>query len=45
MFERLRDHGIAGDDAADLAYTVISAVEGAEMAAQVARDEAPPRIA
>ncbi|MES0906495.1 TetR family transcriptional regulator C-terminal domain-containing protein [Nocardiopsis tropica] len=53
VFERLRDHGIAEDDAADLAYTVISAVEGAEMAAQVAaqvatqvaRDEAPLRIA
>ncbi|GAA0985686.1 hypothetical protein GCM10009551_036110 [Nocardiopsis tropica] len=45
VFERLRDHGIAEDDAADLAYTVISTVEGAEMAAQVARDEAPLRIA
>jgi len=43
--ERLREHGFAGDDARELAYTVISTLEGAEMAAQVARDEAPLRIA
>jgi len=43
--ERLREDGIAEDDARDLASTVISTLEGAEMAAQVARDGAPLRIA
>jgi AcrR family transcriptional regulator len=42
---RLRETGVADDDARDLAHTVIAALEGAELAAQVARSEEPLRVA
>ncbi|MEV4441144.1 TetR/AcrR family transcriptional regulator [Streptomyces sp. NPDC049577] len=43
--EALRAAGIAETDAAELAHTVISTLEGAELAAQVSRSEEPLRIA
>ncbi|MFY7064858.1 TetR/AcrR family transcriptional regulator [Nocardiopsis changdeensis] len=43
--ERLIAVGVAEDDAHDLGYTVISTLEGAETAAQLARDSTPLRIA
>ncbi|MET8539332.1 TetR/AcrR family transcriptional regulator [Kitasatospora sp. NPDC004799] len=39
--ERLRAGGIGEEDARELAGTVISALEGAELAAQIARSEQP----
>lgn len=45
VFTRLHRAGIAEQDARDLAHTVISTLEGAELAAQVARDEEPLRMA
>ncbi|MEU2612283.1 TetR/AcrR family transcriptional regulator [Micromonospora sp. NPDC007271] len=42
---KLRAAGFAEGDAGDLAHTVISALEGAELAAQVSRDETPLRLA
>lgn len=45
VFDTLRRVDIAEDDARDLACTVISTLEGAELAAQVARSEEPLRIA
>ncbi|SHE50693.1 TetR/AcrR family transcriptional regulator [Streptoalloteichus hindustanus] len=39
--ERLLGAGIAEEEARDLAHTVISTLEGAELAAQVARDDTP----
>lgn len=41
VYARLRKAGIAEDDAHDLAHTVISTLEGAELAAQVSRSERP----
>ncbi|MGW0066366.1 LmrA/YxaF family transcription factor, partial [Streptosporangium sandarakinum] len=41
VFERLRRAGLAEDDAHDLAHTVISTLEGAELAAQVSQDDRP----
>ncbi|MFI2611844.1 TetR/AcrR family transcriptional regulator [Kitasatospora sp. NPDC018619] len=43
--ERLRAAGIGEEDARELAGTVISALEGAELAAQVARSEEPLLVA
>ncbi|MEU7644422.1 TetR/AcrR family transcriptional regulator [Streptomyces huasconensis] len=43
--ERLTACGIASEDARDLATTVISALEGAEVTAQVNRSEEPLRAA
>nr|WP_260219956.1 TetR/AcrR family transcriptional regulator [Streptomyces gossypii] len=47
VFDKLRQPGtgIAEDDARDLACTVISTLEGAELAAQVSRDDQPLRAA
>jgi AcrR family transcriptional regulator len=42
---KLRDAGFADADARDLAHTVISTLEGAELAAQVSRSETPLRLA
>ncbi|MFG3422855.1 TetR/AcrR family transcriptional regulator [Micromonospora sp. NPDC049460] len=39
--DKLRRAGIAEDDAQDLAHTVISTLEGAELAAQVSRSDRP----
>ncbi|MFE3249468.1 TetR/AcrR family transcriptional regulator [Streptomyces sp. NPDC059209] len=41
VYARLRRAGVAEDDAQDLAHTVISTLEGAELAAQVSRSERP----
>ncbi|MET9555515.1 TetR/AcrR family transcriptional regulator [Streptomyces sp. NPDC006645] len=41
VYARLRRAGVAEDDAHDLAHTVISTLEGAELAAQVSRSERP----
>ncbi|MEV8413440.1 TetR/AcrR family transcriptional regulator [Streptomyces niveus] len=41
VYARLRRSGFAEDDAHDLAHTVISTLEGAELAAQVSRSERP----
>lgn len=41
VYARLRRAGIAENDAHDLAHTVISTLEGAELAAQVSRSERP----
>ncbi|MFF8813939.1 TetR/AcrR family transcriptional regulator [Streptomyces pactum] len=41
VFDRLRRAGFTEPDAHALAHTVISTLEGAELAAQVARDEEP----
>ncbi|MFH8366300.1 TetR/AcrR family transcriptional regulator [Streptomyces sp. NPDC018031] len=41
VFEKLHQAGIAEPDAHELAHTVISTLEGAELAAQVSRDEQP----
>lgn len=41
VYARLRRAGFAEDDAHDLAHTVISTLEGAELAAQVSRSERP----
>ncbi|MFF1417167.1 TetR/AcrR family transcriptional regulator [Streptomyces sp. NPDC058280] len=43
--DTLRRAGIAEQDALDLGHTVISALEGAELAAQVSRSDEPLRIA
>ena len=43
--ERLRTAGIGAEDARELAGTVINTLEGAELAAQVARSEEPLNIA
>ncbi|MFC4562472.1 TetR/AcrR family transcriptional regulator [Nocardiopsis mangrovi] len=43
--DKLRGAGIADGDARDLASTVISTLEGAELAAQVAKDEEPLYVA
>ncbi|MDA0563398.1 TetR/AcrR family transcriptional regulator [Streptomonospora sp. S1-112] len=43
--DRLATGGLAPEHAADLAHTVVNTLEGAEMAAQVARSEEPLRIA
>ncbi|MGP3633578.1 TetR/AcrR family transcriptional regulator [Streptomyces sp. 24-1644] len=43
--EKLRGAGIPDDDANDLAATVISTLEGAELAAQVSRDARPLEVA
>ncbi|MFL1430472.1 MULTISPECIES: TetR/AcrR family transcriptional regulator [unclassified Nocardiopsis] len=43
--EHLIAAGVAEEDARDLGYTVISTLEGAETAAQLARDDTPLRIA
>ncbi|MGW4033032.1 TetR/AcrR family transcriptional regulator [Streptomyces sp. NPDC004838] len=45
VHEKLRAAGIPDEDAADLACTVVSTLEGAELAAQVFRDDKPLRIA
>ncbi|MEU5975785.1 TetR/AcrR family transcriptional regulator [Streptomyces sp. NPDC047315] len=45
VFDKLRSAGVPEQDAADLACTVISTLEGAELAAQVARDDKPLRLA
>ncbi|MGW8888609.1 TetR/AcrR family transcriptional regulator [Streptomyces sp. NPDC055749] len=45
VFEKLRATGIPDDDANDLAATVISTLEGAELAAQVSRDARPLAVA
>ncbi|MBO1416364.1 TetR/AcrR family transcriptional regulator [Streptomyces sp. FH025] len=42
--ERLRAAGIGPEDARDLAGTVINTLEGAELAAQVARSEEPLHV-
>lgn len=42
---KLREAGLDGPDAHDLAHTVISTLEGAELATQVSRDEIPLRLA
>ncbi|MEJ3748830.1 TetR/AcrR family transcriptional regulator [Actinomycetes bacterium KLBMP 9797] len=42
---KLRDAGLPDADARDLAHTVISTLEGAELAAQVSRSETPLRLA
>jgi AcrR family transcriptional regulator len=42
---KLREAGFADADAQDLAHTVISTLEGAELAAQVSRNETPLRLA
>jgi AcrR family transcriptional regulator len=41
VFDKLLRAGIASADARDLAHTVINALEGAEMAAQVSRSKDP----
>ncbi|NGO70188.1 TetR family transcriptional regulator C-terminal domain-containing protein [Streptomyces boncukensis] len=41
VFDKLKAAGIAEDDARELASTVISTLEGAELAAQVARSAEP----
>ncbi|MBB5116788.1 TetR/AcrR family transcriptional regulator [Streptomyces eurocidicus] len=43
--DELRASGFAEESARELAHTVISTLEGAELAAQLARDEAPLLIA
>ncbi|WP_304364344.1 TetR/AcrR family transcriptional regulator [Streptomyces sp. Wb2n-11] len=43
--DRLREAGVAEDEAPALAYTVINTLEGAELAAQVSRSEEPLEIA
>ncbi|UQI49501.1 TetR/AcrR family transcriptional regulator [Streptomyces sp. HU2014] len=43
--EKLLDRGFGAESAHELAHTVISTLEGAELAAQLARDEAPLLIA
>ncbi|MCC3768463.1 TetR/AcrR family transcriptional regulator [Streptomyces sp. UNOC14_S4] len=45
MEDRLRRAGIGEEDAHDLAHTVIHTLEGAELAAQVARSDEPLLIA
>ncbi|MEH1125685.1 TetR/AcrR family transcriptional regulator [Micromonospora sp. CPCC 206061] len=42
---KLREAGIDGPHAHDLAHTVISTLEGAELASQVSRNETPLRLA
>ncbi|HEX2314512.1 MAG TPA: TetR/AcrR family transcriptional regulator [Thermomonospora sp.] len=42
---KLRESGFGEDDAEELAHTVVNTLEGAEMAAQVAQDDAPLHIA
>lgn len=41
VFDKLREAGIEEDDARALAHTVIGALEGAELTAQVTRSSAP----
>ncbi|MFF6876850.1 TetR/AcrR family transcriptional regulator [Streptomyces sp. NPDC012474] len=43
--EKLAAAGFAAPDAEDLAHTVIATLEGAELASQVARSEAPLEVA
>ncbi|MEN8656046.1 TetR/AcrR family transcriptional regulator [Streptomyces sp. 21So2-11] len=43
--DRLRASGIAEHDALELAFTVVNTLEGAELAAQVARSDEPLEIA
>ncbi|MEV6394486.1 TetR/AcrR family transcriptional regulator [Streptomyces sp. NPDC051907] len=43
--QKLRDTGFAETDAEELAHTVIATLEGAELAAQVARSAAPLEVA
>lgn len=45
VFAKLCGAGVAEDDARSLAHTVISTLEGAELAAQVSRDAEPLRSA
>ncbi|MFI6288082.1 TetR/AcrR family transcriptional regulator [Streptomyces sp. NPDC051018] len=45
VFDSLRAAGVPEDDASDLACTVISTLEGAELAAQVSRDDKPLLLA
>nr|WP_158074506.1 hypothetical protein [Streptomyces sp. TSRI0281] len=45
MHDKLRSSGISESYAHDLAHTVISAIEGAELAAQVFRSKEPLEIA
>ncbi|KNB53971.1 TetR/AcrR family transcriptional regulator [Streptomyces caatingaensis] len=45
VFDKLCAAGLGEDDARSLAHTVISTLEGAELAAQVSRDAAPLRAA
>ncbi|MFI6446857.1 TetR/AcrR family transcriptional regulator [Kitasatospora sp. NPDC050543] len=42
---KLRDSGLAEQDAHELAWTVINTLEGAELAAQVSRSEQPLEVA
>ncbi|WP_369276351.1 TetR/AcrR family transcriptional regulator [Streptomyces sp. R11] len=41
VFDRLKESGLAEDDARALAHTVISTLEGAELTAQVTRSKEP----
>ncbi|MGP3977105.1 TetR/AcrR family transcriptional regulator [Streptomyces sp. 8N114] len=43
--QKLGDAGFSEDDAEELAHTVIAALEGAELAAQVTRSEVPLEVA
>ncbi|MGI5156244.1 LmrA/YxaF family transcription factor [Microbispora sp. CA-102843] len=45
MYDKLLHAGFGDDDARDLATTVISTLEGAEVTAQVHRSEEPLRAA
>ncbi|GAA2781749.1 TetR/AcrR family transcriptional regulator [Saccharopolyspora taberi] len=45
VFAALRRSGIPDDDARELAHTVISTLEGAELSSQVSRSEEPLRAA
>lgn len=45
VFDRLLESGIQESDARDLAHTVISTLEGAELAAQVSRSSQPLEVA
>jgi AcrR family transcriptional regulator len=45
VFDRLLESGIRESDARDLAHTVISTLEGAELAAQVSRSSRPLEVA
>ncbi|GGV64897.1 TetR/AcrR family transcriptional regulator [Streptomyces griseoloalbus] len=45
VFDRLLESGVGESDARDLAHTVISTLEGAELAAQVSRSSRPLEVA
>lgn len=45
VYDKLRRSGIAEDDARELAWTAISTLEGAELAAQVSRSDEPLKLA